>query len=257
MPLRPQPSTPNHAASNNTPKPCPNPNQHTGPHISTIHKNLQRCNIIHNDSPADRRRTRRQIIVPNNQQNRKQLGAATNEQRRRQRRSMRVPRHHAAPQGAQRRRYARGGHRARQTDRQVESQSAEHDEQQEEQVLQNQRLGLQDRGVCVRRARVRGRGQRELLYARPCQVYVEEEEQDAEAEDGALRKGDTGLAGLVCGGRAGRRWGAGRPYVEAPVVAPQPVEQQVSVDLCAGGVSTALLLLLRCATRHAAAVPGA
>ena len=86
----------------------------------------------------------------------------------------------------------------------MERQRAEHDEQQEEQVLQDERLRVQDRGVCAGRRRG-GCRQAELLDACPCQVDVEEEEKDAEAEDRAL-----------VGGRVNWlfRWRAGKQGVE-------------------------------------------
>lgn len=69
----------------------------------------------------------------------------------------------------------------------MEGQRAEGDEQQEKEVLQDEWLGLQNGCVGGRVARwcdVRGCWwEEELLDARPGEVYVEEEEQDSEAED--------------------------------------------------------------------------
>lgn len=98
---------------------------------------------------------------------------------------MRVVRYDACPVGLCSAWEFGRGQRNEESDREVESERAQHDEEQKEEVLQDQGLGLQDR--CVRerlcgRGVVRRRGgEGQLLNARPRQVYVEEQKQDAEA----------------------------------------------------------------------------
>lgn len=200
FPPTPQPRLPHHTRRNNPPQPRPNTNQHARPNVPTVHQNLQRRNIIHNNRPTNRRRAARQVIVPNDQQYGKQLRAATNQQRGAERRRVGVVRDQRSPRPAQGSREGRRVEAREQADGQVEGEGAERDEEEEEEVLQDQRLGLQDRGVggcgCGRVVR-RGRGERQLFDARPGQVDVEEEEEDAEAEDRALRR----VSGCVRKGR--------------------------------------------------------
>lgn len=100
---------------------------------------------------------------------------------------MRVVRNEARPPVANRPRERRRVERREEADGQVEGQRAEGDEQQEEEVLHDKRLGLQNGrvgGRVARRCDVRGCWwEEELLDARPGEVHVEEEEQDSEAED--------------------------------------------------------------------------
>lgn len=107
----------------------------------------------------------------------------------------------------------------------VKSEGAERDEGQEEEILQHEGLGVQYRCVCGG-AGGEGGGcawERQLLDARPCQVDIEEEEQDAEAEDGTLR---------VLAERRSVGVGVGvGVYVESVVFAAEAVEEEVSVDL--------------------------
>lgn len=77
-----------------------------------------------------------------------------------------------------------------QADREMEGEGGEGDKEKEEEILEDEGLGLQDCGVGRRWGDVGvvgGRGwERELFDARPGQVDVEEEEENAEAEDRAL-----------------------------------------------------------------------
>jgi hypothetical protein len=69
------------------------------------------------------------------------------------------------------------------SNRHVKRQRTQRHKREKKQVLKYKRLGLQER--CVGRAPAAVR-EGEFLDARPGEVYVEEEEQDAEAEDGAV-----------------------------------------------------------------------
>lgn len=106
---------------------------------------------------------------------------------------MGVVRYEFGPPGAQRWREGGGVERGEETDGDVEGEGAEGDEKEEEEVLQDEGLSLEDcrvggrgRGGCGS-AVGRGAWEGEFLDARPCQVDVEEEQEDAEPEDGALQ----------------------------------------------------------------------
>jgi hypothetical protein len=59
--------------------------------------------------------------------------------------------------------------------RNMECQRTKRDKREEEEILCNQRPGLQDLGVVI-----------DLLDARPCQVYVEEQEEDSKTQNRAI-----------------------------------------------------------------------